>query len=181
MHSCILSHSDPLVDDDLSMHYAVISWMTGEHLNSSFCSMLTWSVFQPSLLEFVALDKSFCTLFCFNTCKCKHSHCSVLQGFFFLLFCSALSSFILHLDPNAVNISTVVRLAPFIINRSPSAAKERNFKNSKSKPQLLQRAVVFCIHKSKYPVHLVWLEGSPLTTKSYYATNKYIKVHWMSL
>lgn len=107
------------------MHYAFISWKAGEHLNSSFCSTLTWSVFQPSLLEFVASEKSFCTVSCFNTCKCKHSCRSVLQGFFFLLFCSALSSFVLHLDPSAVNISTVVRLAPFIINRSPSAVKER--------------------------------------------------------
>lgn len=62
----------------------------------------------------------------FNTCKCKHSCFSVLQGLFFVLFCSSLISFALHLVPNAVNISAVVRLAPFIINRSPSTVKWKN-------------------------------------------------------
>lgn len=56
-----------------------------------------------------------------NPCWCKHSWFSILQGFFFLLFCSSLRSFALHLDASAVNISPVVRWAPFIISRSPSA------------------------------------------------------------
>jgi len=68
----------------------------------------------------------------FNTCKCKHNLFPVLQGLFFLLFCSSLISLALHLDPNAVNISIVVKLAPFIINRSPSAAKGKKIKKSQS-------------------------------------------------
>lgn len=99
-----------------------------EHLNSSFFCMLNWSVFWPSLSFRLCCigEKPSVQPAVLNTCKCEHSCFTVLQGLF-LLFCSSLRSFALHLDPNAVNISIVVRLAPFIINRSPSTVKGKKF------------------------------------------------------
>lgn len=92
----------------------------GEELQQLICSALNRSVFGHLSKNLLHQRKSLFAASCFN--KWQHS-CSVLQGLF-LLFCSALSSFALHLEPSAVNISTVVRLAPFIINRSPSAGKK---------------------------------------------------------
>lgn len=89
----------------------------------------TFKVFWPSL-RFCCIGKSlfFLQPAVSNTCRCKHSCFSILQGFFFLFFCSSLRSFAWHLDSNAFNISPVVRLAPFIISRSPSAVNEKNLK-----------------------------------------------------
>lgn len=144
-HSLILSYSDPLVLEDLfSFLCFPVCFPSGEereHLNGLLCCVINRSVFRPPL------SSRFCCIgeqpsvqpAAFNTCKSKHSWVSVLQGLFRLLFFSSLSSFALHLDPNAVNISTVVKLAPFIINRSPSAVKgTRVYEVTTSKSQLLQ-------------------------------------------